>query len=79
MLDSVIFCRDKWLKLEGMMFPDEVNLYITAINDNQFKVDKYNKWYNVYGVSMGAVKKFLWKKQLLKMLKRKKLSLRHTI
>merc|ERR1711971_1313190 len=49
MLDSVLFARDKWLADDGMMFPDRATLYITAIEDRQYKDDKINWWDDVYG------------------------------
>merc|ERR1719410_1857324 len=42
MLDSVLFARDKWLRPGGLMFPDRATLYITAIEDRQYKDDKIN-------------------------------------
>lgn len=38
MLDTVLFCRDKWLKPGGMIFPDKASLYIAAIEDADYKV-----------------------------------------
>jgi type I protein arginine methyltransferase len=41
MLDTVLYARDKWLDKEnGMMFPDRCTLYVTAIEDRQYKDDK---------------------------------------
>ncbi|CAD6994775.1 unnamed protein product [Ceratitis capitata] len=40
MLDTVLHARDKWLKPDGMMFPDRGTLYITAIEDRQYKTRK---------------------------------------
>jgi protein arginine N-methyltransferase 1 len=57
MLDSVLFARDKWLADDGMMFPDRATLYITAIEDRQYKDDKINWWDDVYGFDMSCIKK----------------------
>lgn len=38
MLDTVIFCRDKWLVEGGLMFPDKARLFIAAIEDEDYKV-----------------------------------------
>ncbi|PHJ22706.1 arginine n-methyltransferase [Cystoisospora suis] len=38
MLDTVLFCRDKWLKPGGMVFPDKASLYIAAIEDADYKL-----------------------------------------
>ena len=38
MLDTVLYARDKWLAEGGLMFPDKATLYITGIEDRQYKV-----------------------------------------
>ena len=40
-----------------MMFPDRATLYITAIEDRQYKDDKINWWDDVYGFDMSAIRK----------------------
>merc|ERR1711993_199019 len=57
MLDSVLFARDKWLASDGLMFPDRATLYVTAIEDRQYKDDKINWWDDVYGFDMSCIKK----------------------
>lgn len=57
MLDTVICARDKWLKPTGMMFPDRCSLYITAIEDRQYKDEKINWWDDVYGFNMSLIRK----------------------
>uniref|UniRef100_A0A3Q3GAQ1 type I protein arginine methyltransferase n=1 Tax=Labrus bergylta TaxID=56723 RepID=A0A3Q3GAQ1_9LABR len=37
MLNTVIYARDKWLKPDGLIFPDRATLYVTAIEDRQYK------------------------------------------
>jgi len=56
MLDTVLFARDKWLKPEGLMFPDRCSLYLTAIEDRQYKDEKINWWTDVYGFNMSAIR-----------------------
>lgn len=56
MLDSVLFARDKWLKPDGLMFPDKCNLYLCAIEDAQYKSEKIDFWENVYGLDMSCIK-----------------------
>jgi len=56
MLDTVLFARDKWLQSEGLMFPDKASLYMTAIEDRDYKDDKINWWDSVYGFNMSAIK-----------------------
>merc|ERR1712042_223971 len=57
MLDTVLFARDKWLAPNGMLFPDRATLYVSAIEDRQYKDDKINWWDDVYGFDMSAIRK----------------------
>lgn len=57
MLDTVLFARDKWLRSDGMMFPDRCTLFITAIEDRQYKDEKINWWEDVYGFNMSSIRK----------------------
>lgn len=56
MLDTVIYARDKWLKPNGLMFPDKASMFITAIEDRDYKDEKINWWDNVYGFDMSAIR-----------------------
>lgn len=56
MLDTVLFARDKWLKPDGLMFPDKATLYLCAIEDAQYKSEKIDFWDNVYGLNMSCIK-----------------------
>ncbi|KAG6772053.1 hypothetical protein POTOM_023449 [Populus tomentosa] len=40
MLDSVLYARDKWLVNDGIVLPDKASLYLTAIEDAEYKEDK---------------------------------------
>nr|NVI69838.1 arginine methyltransferase 1 [Cucujiformia] len=57
MLDTVLFARDKWLKPDGLLFPDRCSLFITAIEDRQYKDEKINWWDDVYGFDMSSIRK----------------------
>jgi len=57
MLDTVLFARDKWLAPGGLIFPDKATLWITAIEDRQYKDDKINWWEDVYGFNMSSIRK----------------------
>lgn len=46
MLDTVIVARDKWLKDEGLMFPDKATLYLCGIEDGQYKDEKISCEYD---------------------------------
>lgn len=47
MFDSCIFARDKWLKEDGLMFPDRATLYLTGCCDDDFFTNQYHYWNNV--------------------------------
>jgi len=57
MLDTVLYARDKWLAKNGMLFPDRATLYVSAIEDRQYKEEKINFWDNVYGFDMSCIRK----------------------
>jgi len=56
MLDTVLYARDKWLDTNGMLFPDRATLFVSAIEDRQYKEDKINFWDNVYGFDMSCIR-----------------------
>jgi len=56
MLETVIYARDKWLKPDGMIFPDKATLYICGIEDADYKEEKIHWWDNVYGFNMSCIK-----------------------
>jgi type I protein arginine methyltransferase len=58
MLDTVLYARDKWLKADGLMYPDRAIMYLAAIEDADYKSDKIGFWDDVYGVNMGSIKKW---------------------
>ncbi|KAL1072646.1 hypothetical protein V6Z11_D11G167100 [Gossypium hirsutum] len=65
MLNTVLYARDKWLFLflhpcqvdDEVVLPDEASLYLTAIEDAEYKDDKIEFWNNVYGFDMSCIKK----------------------
>jgi protein arginine N-methyltransferase 1 len=42
MLDTVLLARDKYLKKNGLIFPDTATLYLAAIEDQEYKEEKIN-------------------------------------
>ncbi|KAF7376388.1 Protein arginine N-methyltransferase 1 [Mycena sanguinolenta] len=56
MLDTVLLARDKYLKKDGLIFPDNATLYIAAIEDQDYKEEKINFWDNVYGFDYSCIK-----------------------
>lgn len=57
MLNTVLYARDKWLVDDGVLLPDKASLYLTAIEDAEYKEDKIEFWNNVYGFDMSCIKK----------------------
>ncbi|KAH7108011.1 S-adenosyl-L-methionine-dependent methyltransferase [Auriculariales sp. MPI-PUGE-AT-0066] len=56
MLDTVLLARDKYLKPDGMLFPDTATIYLAAIEDQEYKEEKINFWDNVYGFDYSCIK-----------------------
>ncbi|XP_064635731.1 protein arginine N-methyltransferase 1-like isoform X1 [Lineus longissimus] len=56
MLNTVLYARDKWLASDGLIFPDRATLFVTAIEDRQYKDEKINWWDNVYGFDMSCIR-----------------------
>lgn len=56
MLDSVFFARDKWLKPDGLLFPDKATLYMAATNSKRVTEEVNTFWSNVYGFDMSVMK-----------------------
>ncbi|KAF7813913.1 putative protein arginine N-methyltransferase 1 [Senna tora] len=42
---------------DGVVLPDKASLYLTAIEDAEYKEDKIEFWNNVYGFDMSCIKK----------------------
>ncbi|KAK6151901.1 hypothetical protein DH2020_014536 [Rehmannia glutinosa] len=57
MLNTVLYARDKWLVQDGVMLPDKASLYLTAIEDADYKEEKIEFWNNVYGFDMSCIRK----------------------
>ncbi|XP_054264862.1 protein arginine N-methyltransferase 1-like [Macrosteles quadrilineatus] len=57
MLDTVLYARDKWLRPDGMLFPDRAMLFVCGIEDRQYKDEKINWWDDVYGFDMSSIRK----------------------
>ncbi|KAI5123903.1 hypothetical protein M0805_005719 [Coniferiporia weirii] len=56
MLDTVLLARDKFLKPDGLIFPDNATMYLAAIEDQDYKEEKINFWDNVYGFDYSCIK-----------------------
>eukprot|EP01084_Bolivina_argentea_P026777 49802_1 len=56
MLDTVLYCRDKWLKPGGLILPDKATMYVCGIEDGAYREEKISYWDNVYGFDFSAIK-----------------------
>lgn len=65
MLDTVLVARDKWLAPNGLIFPDKATLFITMIEDAEYKRTKIDWWDSVYGFDMSCVKEMALKEPLV--------------
>ena len=71
-MDTVLVARDKYLKPNGMIFPDKATLVIAAIEDGEYRQDKIDcnfwlivVWDNVYGFDMSCMKETVQKEPLV--------------
>lgn len=55
MLDTVIYARDRYLKPEGLVFPDKATMIIAGIEDAEYKEQKIAFWEDVYGFNMKCI------------------------
>ena len=55
MLNTVLYARDKWLKEDGVVFPDKAVLYICGVEDELMKKERIDFWDNVYGFDMSVL------------------------
>jgi protein arginine N-methyltransferase 1 len=49
MLESVLFARDRWLKPNGLMFPERATVHLEGFHHQQMKEDYNDFWKDVYG------------------------------
>ena len=65
MLDTVLYARDKWLSSEGELFPDRCAMFVSSIEDSEYREEKTEFWDNVYKVNMGCIKDLVIKEPLV--------------
>eukprot|EP00605_Chrysophyceae_sp_TOSAG23-4_P001321 GSChrysophyteH1.ASY1.ANO1.1436.1 assembled CDS len=57
MLETVIHARDKYLNPHtGIIMPDKAILYVSALEDGEYRKNKIEFWSNVYGFNMNCIK-----------------------
>lgn len=74
MLESVLFCRDKWLRPGGLIFPDHARLYVAAIEDAEYKCDKLDTWRDTYGFDFSIMRGYLLEEPLVDVVNEKTLN-----
>ncbi|KAG9048743.1 hypothetical protein FS837_012106 [Tulasnella sp. UAMH 9824] len=65
MLDTVLLARDKYLKEDGLLFPDVCTMYLAAIEDGDYKEEKIGYWDNVYGFDYSCIKEVALREPLV--------------
>ncbi|CAF1323482.1 unnamed protein product [Adineta steineri] len=64
-IQSVIYARDKFLKPDGLIFPDRATMYMVGIEDRDYKEDKVEWWSTVYGYNMSCLKNYVMREPLI--------------
>jgi len=59
MLDSVLFARDKWLRKDGLLFPDHAKLYVAAIEDAEYREEKIGFWSHLWGFDFSPMQEMV--------------------
>lgn len=65
MLDTVLMARDKYLAPDGVLMPDTATLYLSAIEDEEYKEQKIGYWDDVYGFDYSCIKQIALKEPLV--------------
>ncbi len=65
MLDTVLLARDKYLKPDGLMFPDQATLFLAGIEDGDYYNEKINYWDDVYGFDYTPIKEMALREPLV--------------
>jgi protein arginine N-methyltransferase 1 len=65
MTETVLLARDKWLKPDGLMFPDQAVIYFAGIEDAEYREGKVDFWDDVYGIKMHVMKSLVLSEPLV--------------
>lgn len=65
MLDTVLLARDKYLAPGGVLMPDTATLYLSAIEDQEYKEEKIDFWDDVYGYDYSTIKQLALREPLV--------------
>ena len=58
MLPSVISARDRFMKNDGTMFPNSARMFLTIIEDSDYRKSKIDFWDNVFGFDYQPIKQW---------------------
>ncbi len=61
MLETVLYVRDRWLKKDGLLFPDKVQMFIGGIDDSKRQKNALDHWNNVYGYNLSHLQNIVYK------------------
>ncbi|KAJ3160240.1 Protein arginine N-methyltransferase 1 [Geranomyces michiganensis] len=65
MLNTVLYARDRYLSPGGLIFPDRATMYLSAIEDADYKDEKIGFWDSVYGFDMSHIKSLALREPLV--------------
>lgn len=65
MLNTVLYARDRYLAPGGLIFPDKATMYLSAIEDADYKDEKIGFWDSVYGFDMSHIKSLALREPLV--------------
>jgi protein arginine N-methyltransferase 1 len=65
MLNTVLIARDRYLAPGGLLFPDKATMFLSAIEDGQYREEKIEFWDNVYGFDMSCIKQVALREPLV--------------
>jgi len=65
MLDTVLLARDKYLAPDGHLFPDKATMFLSAIEDEDYKNEKIGFWDDVYGFDYSCIKEVALREPLV--------------
>ena len=57
MFDSVLYARDHYLKSNGLLFPDQANIFLNLIEDDDYYHEKIQFWNNIDHFKFNTIKK----------------------
>uniref|UniRef100_A0A2C9K6L0 type I protein arginine methyltransferase n=1 Tax=Biomphalaria glabrata TaxID=6526 RepID=A0A2C9K6L0_BIOGL len=56
MLDSVLWARDRFLTVDGCVYPDNFSMLVAGVSDSELRRSKVDFWDDVYGFKMSCMK-----------------------